>query len=379
MDVSTRKTIIHLYEEGFSVAVIAGSLNVSEDEAQKIIDRLGKLLKVPLLKKSEREQVFGLKAVGCSVNEIAMAMDVPEQAVTLAIEKDRSKIKNDSRASECLELYKNGASLEEIGGKFGITRERVRQITRKQFAYDLGYGPLEQDARKSEITESYRTIVEGSRLERKSEIVEKKYDEALARGLEPEYFDSLGKFCEATGISQTLLKEVKPHAYEIVQRNARQKARKWSWYYDECRRCGTTSIKHRGYGYCENCYTLSPEFKSSQQRSHQKNRDAYLAKNKTYAEDYYNRPEVIEKLEREYDEKYFGGNRKAALVRDGYACLGCKMSIDVKSESRKPKVRVWHLNGKDDHSLENLGTYCQSCLFKAQGMSRWNRGFGSRG
>lgn len=378
MDSESRKAVIKLYEEGLNEGAIASSLNVPESDVRALVERLGGLLKSRPLNKPEKLQVFELKAQGYSEIEIARMLGVSRRPIAEVINKDKSKIKNNSRAIECLELYKNGASLEEIGGKFGITRERVRQITRKQYAYDLGYGPFEQAARKSEIVESYRNIVEGSRLERKSEIVEKRYEEALSKGLEPEYFDSLPKFCEATGISESLLKAIKPDAYEIVLKNARQKARKWSWYYDECQRCGTTTVKHRGYGYCENCYAYSPEFKASQQRSHQKYRDEILAKNKIYSQEYSSRPEVIERLEREYDEKYFGGNRKAALERDNFACLGCKMSIDVRNKSGKPAVRVWHLKGKDDHSLENLGTYCQSCLFKAQGMSRWNRGFGSK-
>lgn len=378
MDSESRKAVIKLYEEGLNEGAIASSLNVSESDVRALVERLGGLLKSRPLNKSEKLEVFELKAQGYGESEIARILGVSRRPIAEVVDKDKSKIKNNSRAIECLELYKNGASLEEIGGKFGITRERVRQITRKQYAYDLGYGPFEQAARKSEIAESYRNIVEGSRLERKAEIVEKKYEEALSKGLEPEYFDSLPKFCEATGISESLLKAIKPDAYEIVLKNARQKARKWSWYYDECQRCGTTAVKHRGYGYCENCYVYSPEFKASQQRSHQKYRDEILAKNKIYSQEYSSRPEVIERLEREYDEKYFGGNRKAALERDNFACLGCKMSIDVRNKSGKPAVRVWHLKGKDDHALENLGTYCQSCLFKAQGMSRWNRGFGSK-
>jgi|GEM_PF-2408571 len=379
MDSETRKNIIRLYEEGYSESAIADSLHVPVNDVQALVDRLGSLLKSRMLSKPEKVQLFELKAQGYGESEIARILEVSRTSIARVIEKDKSKIKHDSRAIECLELYRNGASLEEVGGKFGITRERVRQITRKQFACELGYGPLEQSVRKLEIAESYRTIVEGSRLERRVEFAEKRYEEALSKGIEPEYFDSLKKFCDATGISETMLKEAKPEAYEIVQRNARQKARKWSWYYDSCRRCGTTAVKHRGYGYCENCHNFSPEFKASQQRSHQKNREANLAKSKIYAEDYYNRPEVIERLERGYDEKYFGGNRKAALERDNYSCLGCGMSVDAKNASGKPKVRVWHLKDKDDHSLENLGTYCQSCLFKVQGMSRWNRGFGSRG
>ena len=372
MNSDTRKTVIRLYEDGFSEAGIAASLGVSEYEVAEMVGRLNNLMKAPSLVKTARAKVFELRAEGHSPSEIARILDVPQKSVEQTIEKDRSKIKNDSRAQECLEMYKNGASLEEIGNKFGITRERARQITKKQFAYELGYGPVEQRARKAEIAKSYRSVVEDSRAERQQEQVEKKYNEAVAKGLEPEYFDSVAKFCDAIGVSKDMLKEYVPVAYTTLVTNERRKSKRWSWHYDQCRMCGTTSVKHRGYGYCENCYTKSPEFKEAQRRAHLKNRDAILAKNREYARERQNDPEVLAKIESDYDLKYFGGNRKFALERDGYKCLGCGMSINVKDKVGRSVVRVWHLKDKDDHSLDNLGTYCQSCLFKYRGINSFN-------
>ena len=106
-------------------------------------------------------------------------------------------------------------------------------------------------------------------------------------------------------------------------------------------------------------------------RSFLRNREARRASSKKYFEDYYSRPEVQERIDREYDIKNFGGNRKKALIRDGYKCLGCGMTLDVKNASGKPKVRVWHLNNRDDNSLDSLGTYCQSCLFKTGNGGKW--------
>lgn len=44
-----------------------------------------------------------------------------------------------------------------------------------------------------------------------------------------------------------------------------------------------------------------------QERSREKYRDNRLLQNKKYGEDCYNRPEIKERLEKEYDVKYFGG------------------------------------------------------------------------
>lgn len=43
------------------------------------------------------------------------------------------KIDYKKRAKKILELRKSGWSLQKIGNKFGITRERVRQILLKYF------------------------------------------------------------------------------------------------------------------------------------------------------------------------------------------------------------------------------------------------------
>lgn len=55
-----------------------------------------------------------------------------------------------------------------------------------------------------------------------------------------------------------------------------------------------------------------------QERSRVKYRDNRLLQNKKYGEDCYNCPEIKERLEKEYDVKYFGGNRAQALIRDGF-------------------------------------------------------------
>lgn len=361
-----------LTEQGFSESNIASSLNVSEEEVRKVIEKFKHIITAPSLKKTDKTKVFELKVEGYSVSEIAHMLDTNALGVQKVLDKDGARVKNNPRAIECLELYRNGTSLEDIGNKLGITRERVRQITKKQFGFELGYGPLEQNARKEEIDTAYRSIVRSSRSERQEELMNVKLEEAIGKGFDPVYFDSLSAFASAVNINITALQKHRPDVYNIIRKNAHQKAQRWSWHYDACRTCGTTKVKHEIYGYCKNCYFKSPEFKAIQQRSHEKYRDNRLLQNKQYAEDYYNRPEVKEKLEREYDEKYFGGNRKLALERDNYQCLGCGMSVDVKDKSGKPRARVWHLGDKDDNSLENLGTYCQSCLFKYKGISPRN-------
>lgn len=381
MNAKLIRTVIELYEDGFDVEGIASSLGVPKLEAIRVLKRSNakrrgtakvvttprKLYKIPLLSKEKRVMAFEYKRDGLSSVEIAKMLKVPEDSVLETFRKDQSKIVTDDRASECLELYKQGYSLQSIGDKFKISRERVRQITKKQFAYDLGYGPMEQKVRDSQITEEHRSLVRVKMSGRMVDNVVTKLQEAKDKGVDPQYFDSFTKFTQATGISKENLKKYKPDTYKTIEANLRRKNKRWSWYYDSCRSCGTTSIKHRSYGYCMKCHSRSPEFKALQQRSHMKHRDTILENNKKYAEEYYSRPDVAKRMEQNYDNKFFGGNRIKALERDGYKCLGCGMSVSQKDKLGRSKVRVSHIHGTDDHSLENLKTYCQSCLFRYEG------------
>jgi hypothetical protein len=317
-------------------------------------------------------EIMRLVSNGIEPAAISLKLETTSEHVNKIIIRDKSRIKDDSRSKDCLELYRDGYTLEEIGQKYKITRERARQIIKRQVGFEMGYGPLEQEARKGDIDLVARSIVVVSRKDRLGDTVKEKIIVAEAKGIEAGYFDSVRKYCGAIGVTVEMLRKGNPDIYELVRQNERVRKRRWSRYYDQCRQCGTITVKHQSLGYCRKCYGKSPEFKSIVQRSNLKNRAARQTANKKYLQDYYSRPEIIEKMERDYDERYFGGNRKAALERDGHECLGCRTSIHEKDAMGRPRVRVWHLKDNNDHSLDNLGTYCQSCLFKSLGGGRWH-------
>lgn len=309
-------------------------------------------------------EIIRLKVAELSPTAIAAQLKVDLAHVEKILERDTRKAKSNPKYKAMLDEYQDGYTLEEIGQKYDVTRERVRQCIEREVGYQLGYGPQEQKFRKLEVKTAVRAVVQISREDRQSDIVEMKLKEAKEKGIDPKYFDSIRKYCAAVGVKAVALKANHPEIYNQVKVNQNRAKQKWNTYYDACRMCGLTVAKYRSNGYCENCYAKSPEWKQMVKLSYQRNKEARAEANKKFREKYVARPEVAARLEQEYDDKYFGGNRKAALERDGHRCLGCGMSTEVKDALGRQRVRVWHLNGSEDHSLDNLGTYCQSCLYK---------------
>ncbi len=322
--------------------------------------------------KEVNNEIIRLKVEELTLEEIATQLNVKIDHVEKIIDRDIAKAKSNPRYSRMVDMYEDGYTLDEIGKKYKITRERVRQCIKREIGYQLGYGPREQEFRKLEIETAVRAVVQISREDRQGDTIEEKLQNAESKGINYKYFDSIRKYCSAAGIQPEALKIYRPDIYKELKINQTKAKQRWSTYYDACRMCGKTTAKHRSNGYCMNCYAKSPEWKEMVKLSYQRNKESRKQAWKKYSEEYYSRPEIIEKQEKDYDEKFFGGNRKKALERDGYKCVNCGMTMDLKDKSGRPRVRVWHLNGDNkDHSLSNLGTYCQSCIYKLRLGRSW--------
>jgi 5-methylcytosine-specific restriction endonuclease McrA len=140
-----------------------------------------------------------------------------------------------------------------------------------------------------------------------------------------------------------------------------KKNKRWSQYYDFCRICGLSSVKHKSLGYCEKCYSKSEEFKNMQKASRLRNKDHWYKNQKEYRKEYYKRPEVIKKMKKKHDQIKFGGNREKRLKKDNYCCSVCGMSLSESLKKYKRELYVVHLNDKNNHSLDNLKTFCKDC------------------
>lgn len=246
----------------------------------------------------------------------------PKKALSL---KTLSK-KNIERQADILDKYKNGLTLKEIGTEFSLTRERIRQIV---------VNALNANARE--------LIKNGVDLDMELFIQEEKnvHSEAVSK----KHND------------KKLIIDPTRKGYSIVNK----KEKRWSKYYDECRNCGTVSIKHKCHGYCEKCYPKTDLFKELQRSSRLRNVEKWKEREKKYLKDYYKRPEVIAKFKNKTNIKFFGGNREKALIRDNYKCAICGMSQEESIKKYGKDLFVVHINGKQNQNLNNLITRCAKC------------------
>lgn len=305
-------------------------------------------------------EILELAHAGMEADEIANILDVGIEIVYIALSDELEKLV-DKRSLDCLSMYKEGKTLAEIGDKYGgLTRERIRQIIKRQAGYELGfYSVHSQTEHKNEIQSYVRSMVGDSRSERKDAETTEKINLAKQRGIEPEYFDSIKNYCEATGISIDALRTYQRPTYDMIRKAELRKKQRWSRDYDVCRMCHTTDYKHSRQGYCEKCYPKSIEFKETVKASYIKNYEKRQRHNKEYA----SRPEVKARIAEKNSENYFGGNWRKTLERDGWKCRGCGMKYnEAFTAGGMHKVRVWRLNkDSSDNRPENLMALCQRC------------------
>jgi len=223
------------------------------------------------------------------------------------------------RQSDILKRYKDGQTLEQIGKEYNLTRERIRQIV------DRG------------LTQSIREIAkEGITID-------------LREFLKEEKRKHLQALIKRQGI-------FKKELYLPEQQ------KRWSRYYDRCRKCGTNVIHHHSHGYCKDCYPKTEIFKNIQESSRLRNMEKWEQREKEYLKDYHKRPEVIARIKERENLKNFGGNREKAILRDGERCRQCGISRRESRERRSKDLFVLHIGNKKDNRLDNLITLCSKCF-----------------
>lgn len=273
------------------------------------------------------------------------------------------------RNEEILFLYKSGKTLEEIAALFNFTRSRAQQIVRvtirKKIIKEFTLSHLTNDDEKM-LNEAVRQEIGDICHKRKkistevheNEIIKRMQDKMSAL---PHYsiFDTLSDFARAMGEDAGLIKKYFP---QIVKEIVNKRKSKWSWYYNKCRSCGTTSIKHQSRGLCEKCYFKSDFFKGLQEASRLRNQHRWEQKQRQYQREYAKRPEVIQRIKKSNDLKNFGGNGELALARDGYRCQKCGVTQKISLNKFKKDLFVRHVNMAGGDDIDNLTTLCARCF-----------------
>ena len=297
-------TILHAYKR--TKWFLANNVNFRKD-----IDTILDLIEKD--DEAKRRQILAIvkKERKCNARNLLKSLtDVPNQKITPGHLR---------RQKDIIKKYRDGYTLEEIGSEYKITRERIRQIVEKALFFNA-----------VEITKQGFTIDLDEFLKEKK----KEHLEAVK---------------QRYGMSQE--KVILP-----------KKEIRWSRYYDYCRRCGTTAIKHHSHGYCIECYPKTEIFKDIQESSRLRNIEKRRKKEREYYQDYKKRPKIIEKNREKADLKHFGGNREKALRASNYCCSICGLSrYDNKLKYNKDLI-VFHLNNKNNNDLKNLKVVCVRCF-----------------
>jgi len=260
-----------------------------------------------------------------STSEIQKNVFTPEEMIlSLRDLDDESK----ERCEYIIKLREHGWALNAIGVRFGISRERVRQIIKQAIVYEI----------RKQLRRGKKVDIESYTKRR-----EKELQDASNKARKEEKRERDNE---------------KKDEKKRKERLRELRSKKWSKFYNKCGMCGTIKKPHRTNGYCIDCYSRSPEHRDSCKRSADRRKE----ETKKYLKDYYKRPEVVGKIKQRHDEMQYGGNRSKALKRDGNMCSICGMSQGDSMNQLGRELYVRHIGSSSDHSLPNLATVCQRCF-----------------
>lgn len=278
-----------------------------------------------------------------------------------------------TRNKEIYNLYKSGKTMEEIGKIFNFSRSRAQQIIVKEIKKDI----LDRLKNKNLSTEELVLLDIAAKEEIRDMAIKRKEkdDQKNIQRIKEKIAGSpYANFFGLSTYAKTLKEDpvlIKKYFPEVVRYITRKRLKSWSRYYNKCRICGTTAIKHASHGLCEKCYPKSDIFKDMQEASRLRNMHKWKKKQKIYAREYAKRPEVIAKMKKKEDERRYGGNREKAIKRDNFKCQKCGLSRDESKKRLGRDLFVYHLGNNKNNELDNLVTLCQRCFNKKTVKLMW--------
>lgn len=269
-----------------------------------------------------------------------------------------------------LKMYEEGRTLQEIAYEFSFSRSRAQQIIIKEIKKiieeEFNFIPSSREeemqlnvAAKERMADIYLT-----RRKLKNEYRDKEIIARIKSKMKklPHYSTFSTLYNYANALEENSI-DVKKYFPEIANELFDKSRNRWSRYYNSCRECGTTAIKHQSYGLCRNCYIKSDIFKEISESSRLRNKEKWKEKQKKYAKEYHKRPRVIAKTRKKQDLIYFSGNREKTIKRDNYKCTICSLSREDSYKKHNRDFYVKRIKGKSNN-LDNLVALCFNCFQK---------------
>ncbi len=271
----------------------------------------------------------------------------------------------ESKEAIVLHEYLDGNNLAEIGLKMKLSRERVRQIYSRSIQIELSRMKSQiSKYNEQEILKTIELTFKQNRAAREySDLINQNY-ENIIQSIRTKIVLSEQGLLKKIGLPASalyLIEKEYPEFLELISENKNR----WSWKYDNCRLCMKTENKHKRWGYCDKCYTKSPEWKRQQYEYRTNNYEKFRKKQKEYETEYYSRPEVKQRLKEYGYSRRYAGNRNAVLDRDGFACVDCGMIQKQHKLNYGIDLGVFHVDGDlENNSMNNLATLCRVCMAK---------------
>ncbi len=270
-----------------------------------------------------------------------------------------------SNETKILHGYLNGKTLAEVGRDLGMSRERARQLFNKALEIDtlrIDSNPS-SELRSSIAAEIHSAYLLGKSIKEYKNEIENRYED-IVKLITTNNITSERSMLRAVGLPPSAIYVIQEEYSEFLELLSANED-KWSWQYDACKNCGTTSTRHARWGYCKNCFASSPEHRAVQYRYRMNNYEEFRKKQKAYESKYHKRPEVKKRMiENSYNRRY-EGRREKAIELAGEKCQDCSMSRIEHKEKYAEDLSVLHIDGDvSNNEQDNLAALCRSCRSK---------------
>jgi len=145
-------------------------------------------------------------------------------------------------------------------------------------------------------------------------------------------------------------------------------SKRWALKYDKCQACGTTEIKHYGYGHCYTCYAKLIKPKISK---------AYRLKHKKELQEYFKKYHILHREKKlKYHSKWrskrrFNNLDTEALKRAEDKCEKCGITNNEHLQKYGTRLNIHHVDNtgrkheklklESNNKIYNLRVLCVSC------------------